>query len=76
MCEVLDQAEARGISIGEARGISIGEKQGEIKGFIRLYSEELHLRSGDIARRIMQRFSLDSNTAEKYVEETLGLQTV
>ena len=72
MCEVLDAAEAR----GEARGISIGEKQGEIKGFIRLYSEEMHLKAGDIVRKIIQRFSLDPGTAEQYVEETLGLRTV
>ncbi len=64
MCEVLDQIEARGI------------RHGEIKGFVLLYSEEMHLMPEDIVRKIMQRFSLDSNTAEKYVEETLGLQIV
>ena len=60
MCEVLERIETRG----------------RIEGSILLYDEEMHLPPGEIIRRIMPRFSLDSETAEKYVQKTLGLQRV
>ena len=66
MCEFLDRVEAR----GEARGVAIGE----IRGAIKIYCEEMNLPPSEIVKKIMVRFSLDQSTAEKYVEETLGLQ--
>ena len=70
MCEVLDRVEAKGIAIGEARG----EARGEIKGSIKLYRDEMDLKPVEITKRIMARFSLDKDSAEKYVEEILGTQ--
>ena len=66
MCEFLDRVEAR----GEARGVAIGE----IRGAIKIYCEEMNLPPSEIVRKIMLRFSLERSAAEKYVEETLGLQ--
>ena len=78
MCEALKDllkedfaaAEAR----GEARGKVIGEAQGEIKGMIKLYHEEMGLAPQEIIIKIMERFSLDEETARTFVESTLGLQ--
>ena len=66
MCEVLDRVEARGIAIGEPRG--------EIKGTIKIYFDETDLRLVEITKKIMDRFSLDKDSIEKYVEEILGIQ--
>ena len=66
MCEFLDRVEAR----GEARGVAIGE----VRGAVKIYHEEMNLPPSEIVKKIMVRFSLDQSTAEKYVEETLGLQ--
>lgn len=46
----------------------------EIKGAIKLYRDEMNLTSGEIIDRIMKRYPLDRETAEKYVEEVLGLE--
>ena len=74
MCEFLDRVEARGeargVAIGEARGVAIGE----IRGAIKIYCEEMNLPPSEIVKKIMARFSLERPAAEKYVEETLGLQ--
>ena len=78
MCEFLDRVEARGeargVAIGEARGVAIGEARGEVRGAIKIYREEMNLPPSEIVRKIMLRFSLERSAAEKYVEETLGLQ--
>ena len=86
MCEFLDRVEARGeargVAIGEARGeargVAIGEARGvaigEIRGAIKIYCEEMNLPPSEIVKKIMLRFSLERSAAEKYVEETLGLQ--
>ena len=63
-----------GEAIGEARGEAIGEARGEIKGTIKIYHEEMNLLPQEIVNKIMSRFSLERSEAEKYVEETLGLQ--
>ena len=70
MCNLADGIYEYGV----ARGELIGEIKGEIKGTIRLYREELDLMPTDIVKRIMARFNLKQDEAEKYVEETLGLQ--
>ena len=79
MCEFLDRVEARGeargVAIGEARGVAIGEARGEVRGAIKIYREEMNLPPSEIVRKIMLRVSLERSAAEKYVEETLGLQT-
>ena len=59
---VLDRVEAR------------GEIRGEIKGVIKLYHDEMNLLPSEIVDKIILRFSLGKNEAEKYVEETLGLE--
>ena len=82
MCEALKdllkedfaEAEARAEARGEARGKAIGEAQGEIKGMIKLYHEEMGLAPQEIIIKIMERFSLDEETARTFVESTLGLQ--
>ena len=58
MCEVLDRVESRG----------------EIKGVIKLYHDEMNLLPSEIVDKIILRFSLGKKEAEKYVEETLGLE--
>ena len=58
------------------RGEARGEARGEIKGVIRLYHEEMHLQPKVIIEKIMTRFNLPREDAEKYVEETLGLELV
>ena len=55
-------------------GAAIGEARGEIKGAIKLYSEEMNLQPLDIVQKIITRFSLNENEAEQYVMSTLGLQ--
>ena len=60
----------------EARGVAIGEAKGEIIGAIKTYHEELNLMPVEIIKKIMVRFGLEKAVAEKYVEETLGLQLV
>ena len=50
------------------------EARGEIKGAIRLYSDEMHLMPTEIIKKIMVRFNLKQDVAEKYVEETLKLE--
>lgn len=66
MCELLDRIEARGMALGEARG--------EIKGAIRLYRDEMGLLPSDIELRVMRRFGLGREEAERYVAEALGLE--
>ncbi len=41
---------------------------------IGIYHDEMNLLPSDIVKKIMVRFSLGQSEAEKYVEETLGLQ--
>ena len=53
-----------------------GKASGKIEGVIQLYHEEMGLAPQEIVVRIMSRFSLDEETAQKYVENTLGLQPV
>ena len=60
MCEVLDRVEARG----------------EIKGTIKFCRDETDLNPVEITKKIMERFSLDKDSAEKYVEEIFGTQLV
>lgn len=67
MCEFLDRVEAR----GEARGARKG-----IEEAIKIYHDEMNLPPTDIIKKIMARFSLEQSEAEKYVEDTLGLQMV
>ena len=64
MCEVLDRVEAR------------GEARGEIKGTIKFCRDETDLKPVEITKKIMERFSLDKDSAEKYVEEIFGTQLV
>ena len=76
MCEALKDLLKEDFAAAEARGKVIGEAQGEIKGMIKLYHEEMGLDSQEIIIRIMERFSLDEKTARNFVESTLGLQPV
>lgn len=70
MCEWLDQVEAASRAEGMAKGMA----KGEIIGTIKLYHDEMHLMPSEIIGKIMDRFSLDKEEAEKYVAEALGLQ--
>ena len=70
MCEALRDFLKEDFETAEARG----EIRGEIKGAIRLYRDEMNLTPKEIIDRIMKRYSLDRKAAEKYVEETLGLE--
>ena len=70
MCEALKDLLKEDFVAAEARG----EARGEIKGMIKLYHEEMGLDSQEIIIRIIGRFSLDEETAKKYVESTLELQ--
>ena len=78
MCNLADGIYEYGLAQGEARGIAIAEARaearGEIKGAIKLYRDEFNLAPTEIIRKIMARFDLDEQAAEKYIEETLGLQ--
>ena len=69
---LFDEAEARGERRGEARG----ERTGEIRGAIKIYREEMNLMPSEIINKIIIRFDLKKEEAEKYVEETLGLELV
>ena len=51
--------------------VARGEARGEIKGAITVYRDEMYLKPEEIREKIMARFALDQETAEKYVEETL-----
>ena len=50
--------------------------EGQIIGTIKLYREEMGLMPTEIIKKIMIRFDLKKKDAERYVEETLGLQKV
>ena len=71
MCNLSDGI----FEMGEAKGISIGEKRGEIIGAVKTY-QEVGIMPTEIIKKIMGRFGLKEAEAEKYVEETLGLQLV
>lgn len=66
MNEWLDRVEAASRAEGMAKG--------EIIGAIKLYRDEMHLTPVEITGKIMARFSLEKEEAEKYVAEVLGLQ--
>ena len=51
-----------------------GLEEGEIRGVIRVYREEMNLSPADIVRKIKTHYNLDESEAEKYVEETLNQQ--
>ena len=51
-----------------------GIAEGEIRGVIKFCHDEMNLAPAEIIRKIMVRFHLNQEEAEKYVEETLGLQ--
>ena len=72
LTSLFDEAEAR----GEARGIMIGETNGAIKEAVKLYDEEMNLSPSEIIKKIMARFSLNKEDAEKYVETTLNLEII
>ena len=74
MKEEFEMTEARGQARGEAIGEARGEARGEVKGAIKLYRDEMHLMPAEITQKIMARFDLRLDEAEKYVEETLGMQ--
>ena len=59
---LFDEAEAR------------GESRGEVKGAIRIYHDEMNLSPKAIIKKIMSRYNLKKEEAEKYVEEVLGLK--
>lgn len=48
--------------------------EGEIRGVIKLYDDEMHLSTAEIISKIMVRFGLDETAATRYVEETLHLE--
>ena len=66
---LFDDAEERGIEKGRREG----KKEGEIIGAIRIYDAEIHLSPTEIVKKIMVRFSLKKEEAERYVEQTLKL---
>ena len=70
---LFDEAEERGEKRGEKRGKIIGEKKGKIIASIEIYREEMKLSPEEITNRIMSRYGLEKNAAQKYVQETLGL---
>ena len=70
MCEALKDLLKEDFAAAEARG----KASGKIEGAIQLYHEEMGLDPQEIVYRIMKRFSLDKEAAQKYVEITLGLQ--
>ena len=72
MCEALKDLLKEDFAAAEARG----KASGKIEGAIQLYHEEMGLDPQEIVYRIMKRFSLDKEAAQKYVEITLGLQPV
>ena len=72
MNEWLDRVEAASRAEGMAKGMA----KGEIIGAIKLYRDEMHLMPVEITEKIMERFCLEREEAEKYVAEVLGLQPV
>ena len=58
------------------QGREEGLTEGEIRGAVQLYHDEMNLSPVDIIRKIKIRYNLDESEAEKYVEETLNLQPV
>ena len=52
------------------------EEKGAIEGNIKFCDEELHMTPSEIIRKIMTRFGLKEEEAQRYVEETLRLQKV
>ena len=50
----------------------LGKEEGQSKEAIRLYHEEMKMVPSMIIEKIIARFSLDRESAEKYVEEVLG----
>ena len=52
------------------------EARGEIRSAIKIYREEMNLMPSEIINKIIVRFNLKKEEAEKYVEETLGLELV
>lgn len=59
---------------GREEGRIEGRAEGEIIGAVKLYRDELGLMPEEIISRLTDRFSLEKDVAEKYVEEALGLQ--
>ena len=49
-----------------------GERRGAIREAITIYDNELDLSPSEIITKIMNRFSLTKESAEQYVESTLG----
>ena len=76
MCEALKDLLKEDFAAAEAMAEARGKASGKIEGVIQLYHEEMGLAPQEIVVRIMSRFSLDEETAQKYVENTLGLQPV
>lgn len=76
MCEALKDLLKEDFAAAEAMAEARGKACGKIEGVIQLYHEELGLTPQEIVNKIMSRFSLDEETAQKYVENTLGLQPV
>jgi len=70
MYEVLRDLLKDEFDIAEAKG----EARGEIKGTIRVYHDELGLSVSEITAKIMVRYNLKKEDAEKIIEETLVLQ--
>ncbi len=52
------------------------EERGKIQGAIRIYHDELHLPPTEIVKKIMSRYDLKKEEAEKYVAEELNLELV
>jgi hypothetical protein len=52
------------------------EERGKIQGAIRIYHDELHLPPTEIVKKIMLRYDLKKEEAEKYVAEELNLELV
>ena len=67
---------AEGRQEGLQEGLQKGLQEGAICEAITLYHEEMNLTPTEIILKIMTRFGLKKNEAEKYVVETLGLKLV
>ena len=53
-----------------------GEARGAIKEAIKIYHDEMHLMPSEIVDKIMIRFTLEKDEAERYVEEVFELAMV
>ena len=77
MCEAIDYYLERGRKLGfaegKAEGKADGKADGEIIGAVKTYSRIGKLPS-EIIKLIEADYGLAQETAEKYVEQTLGLQ--